>query len=147
MDGERRGTSQRNAHVPTVTRFDHALRLALLEAPGEVSRDQAIRQFRIVCADLADFERRYPGSPYGVLLDTTGAATVPTPSDVVHVLEEIRGRDSCASPRRWAFLANAGVHYGMGRLFQAHAESRGIEVAVFTARASALAWLSRAEAG
>jgi hypothetical protein len=130
--------------VPTITRYDHALRLALLEAPGEVSRDEAVGQFRAVCAELADFDRQFPGSPYGVLLDTTCAATVPNPSDVIQVLEEIRRSDACASARRWAFVAAAPVHYGMGRLFQAHAELRGIEVAVFTTRASAVAWLSSA---
>jgi hypothetical protein len=131
--------------VPTVTRYDHTLRLALLEAPGEVSRAEAVGQFRAVCAELADFERRYPGSPYGVLLDVTCAATVPAPADIIHVLDELRSRGACASSRRWAFVADTPVHYGMGRVFQAHAELRGIQVAVFTTRSSAVAWLSSAD--
>jgi len=133
--------------VATITRYDHAERLAFLEAPGEVSRGEAVDQFRTVCAALADYDRRDPGRPYGVLLDTTSAATVPTPADIVHVLEEISERDSSASTRRWAILTAARVHYGMGRLFQAHAESRGIQVAVFTTRDDALAWLSRTDSG
>jgi hypothetical protein len=128
--------------VPTITRYDHAERLAVLEAPGEVSRDEAVDQFRTVCAALADYDRRDPGRPYGVLLDTTSAATVPTPADIVHVLEEIREKDSSVSTRRWAILTAARVHYGMGRLFQAHAASLGIQVAVFTTRAAALEWLA-----
>jgi hypothetical protein len=131
--------------VPTVTRYDHTLRLAVLEAVGEVSQDEAVDQFRAVCAELAELDRRCPGIPYGVLLDTTRSATVPAPSDIIQVLEEIRVSDGCASPRRWAILATAPVHFGMGRLFQAHAESRGIQVSVFTTRASAVDWLSRAD--
>jgi hypothetical protein len=134
-------------NVPTITRYDHAERLAFLEAPGEISRDEAVDQFRTVCAALADYDRREPGTPYGVLLDTTSTATVPAPADIVQVLEEICGRDSSASARKWAILTAARVHYGMGRLFQAHAESRGIQVAVFTTRATALEWLSRSDAG
>ena len=133
--------------MPTVTRYDHTLRLALLSASGEVSLDEALGHFRAVCAELADFDRRYPGSPYGVLLDVTSAGTVPSPSDIVQVLDELRSRDACASSRRWAFLADAPVHYGMARLFQAHAELRGIEVAVFTTRAGAVDWLSSAGSG
>ena len=133
--------------MPTVTRYDHAVRLAILEAPGEVSREEAVGQFRAACAELTHFERRYPGRPYGVLLDTTSAVTVPAPSDIVQVLEEIRRSDGCASPRRWAIVAAVPVHYGMSRLFQAHAESRGIEVAVFTTRGGAVAWLSSANSG
>lgn len=96
--------------------------------------------------ELADLDRRYPGSTYGVLLDITRAATVPASSDIIQELEEIRSWDRCASPRRWAIVSAAPVHYGMGRLFHAHAESRGIQVAVST-RASAVARLSRADSG
>ena len=91
--------------MPTVTRYDHAVRVAFLEAPGEISREEAVG----------------------------------------HVLEEIRRWDACASPRRWAIVAAVPVHYGMSRLFQAHAESRGIEVAVFTTRGRAVDWLSSAD--
>ena len=127
--------------MPTYTRFDDTARLAVLEAHGEVTRDQAVAQFRDVCVELAERSARDPTTRYGVLLDTRQAATVPTPADIVAVLEEI-SRHGAALPRsRWALLAREPAHYGMGRLFSVYAEGRGIELGVFDTSDSAIAWL------
>ena len=97
---------------------------------------------RAVRAELADLNLRPPGRRYGVLLDTRESSTVPTPADIMAVLDEIGERASVPSPNRWAVLATEPVHYGMGRLFEAHAEARGVDVRVFTTLDSAVAWLS-----
>ena len=128
--------------MPTSTRYDHAARLAFLEARGEVSRDEAIAHIRAVCAELADINVRHPGSQYGVLLDTRESSTVPMPADILAVLDEIGMRAGAGSPSRWAVLATVPAHYGMGRLFETHAEARGVNVRVFTTLDSAVAWLS-----
>jgi hypothetical protein len=127
--------------LPTVTRYDHSARLAVLEAHGEVSREDAVSQFRALCAELANFHRLHPEVPYGVLLDTRRTATVPTPEDILRVLDEICRCDTSLPPIRWAMLATEVVHYGMGRLFGSYAEGRGIELRVFTTLENANAWL------
>jgi len=128
-------------NLPTVTRYDHGARLAILEAHGEVSREDAVSQFRALCTELAHLYRLHPEAPYGVLLDTSRAATIPTPDDILRVLDEIRSCGTGLPSIRWAMLATEPVHYGMGRLFGSYAEGRGIEVRVFTTLESANAWL------
>jgi hypothetical protein len=129
-------------NVPTFTRYDHAARLAFLEARGEVSREEATNQIRAVCAELADLSLRHPTGEYGVLLDTRESRTVPMPADIIAVLDEIGRHAPAPSPSRWAILATEPAHYGMGRLFETHAEARGIDVRVFATLESAVAWLS-----
>jgi hypothetical protein len=128
--------------VPTSTQYDHAAGLALLEAHGEVSREEAVAQFRAVCADIAAFHAQCPERRYGVLLDTRDSVTIPTPAEIIRVVDEIGAHSASLLPSGWAILASEPVHYGMGRLFQAHAEGRGITVRVFTTRESAVRWLS-----
>ena len=128
-------------HMPTYTRYDHAARLAVVEAHGEVTRDQAVAQFRDVCAELAKQSAADRTARYGVLLDTRHAATVPTPADIVAVLDEITRHGPVLPPSRWALLAREPAHYGMGRLFSVHAEGRGIELGVFDTPDGAIAWL------
>jgi hypothetical protein len=127
--------------MPTYTRYDYTARLAVLEAHGEVTRDEAVAQFRDVCAELAQQSARDPTARYGVLLDTRHAATVPTPADIVAVLDEISRHGAVLPPSRWAFLAREPAHYGMGRLFSVYAEGRGIELRVFDTEDSAITWL------
>ena len=127
--------------MPTITRYDHSARLAVLEAHGEVSRQDAVSQFRALCTELANLHRLRPEAPYGVLLDTRRAATVPTPADILKVVDEICGCDPSLPPIRWAMLATEPVHYGMGRLFGSYAEGRGSDLRVFTTLESATAWL------
>ena len=129
-------------NVPTSTRYDHAARLAFLEARGEVSREEATAQIRAACAELADLTLRHPTGQYGVLLDTRASSTVPKPADIIAVLDEIGRRTPAPSPGRWAILATEPAHYGMGRLFGTYAEARGLDVRVFTTLDSAVAWLS-----
>ena len=128
--------------MPTHTRYDHAARLAVLEARGEVSPQEAVEQFRAVCAELADLHARDPQHQYGVLVDTRGSATVPTPENIFHLLREMTAIPASRRPCRWAIVATAPAQYGMGRLFQAHAEDRQIEIQVFKLYDEALAWLS-----
>jgi hypothetical protein len=127
--------------VPTYTRYDDAARLAVLEAHGEVTRDEAIAQFRAVCTELAARASADPAARYGVLLDTRHAANVPTPADILEVLDEISRHGAVLPPSRWALFATERVHYGMGRLFSAYAEGRGIDLRVFDTLDSAIAWL------
>jgi hypothetical protein len=127
--------------LPTVTRYDCSARLAILEAHGEVSREDAIAQFRAVCTELATVYRRHPEAPFGVLLDTRRATTVPTTEDILRVLDEICGCDAGVLPTRWAMLATEPVHYGMGRLFGSYAEGQGIDLRVFSTLESASDWL------
>jgi hypothetical protein len=114
----------------------------VLEAHGEVTREEAVTQIRTACTELADLHARQPGlPPYGVLLDTRQATTVPTAASIVSVLDEI-GKFAAALPTtRWAILATEPAHYGMGRLFGTYAEGRGIEARVFTTYDSAVGWL------
>jgi len=130
--------------VPTYTRYDDTARLAVLEAHGEVTRDEAIAQFRAVCTELAARASADPSARYGVLLDTRHAANVPTPADIIAVLEEISRHRSALQPSRWALLATEPVHYGMGRLFSTYAEGHGIDLRVFGAPDTAIAWLKNA---
>ena len=127
--------------MPTYTRYDHTRRLAVLEARGEVTRDQALAHFREVCAELDDRSARDPDARYGVLLDTRHAANVPTAADIVAVLDEMSRHGAVLPPSRWALLATEPAHYGMGRLFSVYAEGRGIELRVFNSSDSAIAWL------
>ena len=112
-----------------------------------MSREEAVAQIRAVCAELTELHRRCPGRSYGVLLDTTTATTVPTPNDLLRVLDEIGAHGDLPATTRWAVFATKPVHYGMGRLFQAHAETRGVQVRVFATRESALVWLTGASSG
>jgi hypothetical protein len=133
--------------MPTRTRFDHAARLVYLEAHGNVSPAEAVTQMRELCAELADLRARCPGGPYGVLLDTTCSDTVPRAADILGVLGALGAGGAPAHTGRWACLATELVHFGMGRLFGAHAEARGLEVRVFTTREEAMAWLLEARTG
>ena len=128
--------------MPTHTRYDHAAHLVVLEARGEVSQEEAVEQFRTVCAELAELHARDPEHRYGVLLDSRSSVSVPTPANVFQVLREMTAVPPELRPRRWAVLATAPAQYGMGRLFQAHAEDREIEIQVFNRHDEALAWLS-----
>ena len=127
--------------MPTYTRYDHTSHLALLEAHGEVTRDEALAHFREVCTELEDRSARDPDARYGVLLDTRHAANVPTAADIVAVLDEMSRHGTALPPSRWAVLATEPAHYGMGRLFSMYAEGRGIELRVFDTSDSAIAWL------
>ena len=106
-----------------------------------MSREDALSQFRALCTELANLYRLHPEAPYGVLLDTRRAATVPTSEDILRVLDEIGGCHTSFPPIRWAMLATEPAHYGMGRLFGSYAEGRGIELRVFTTLESANVWL------
>ena len=66
----------------------------------------------------------------------------PTPENIFHVLRELTAIPAARRPCRWAIVATAPAQYGMGRLFQAHAEDRQIEIQVFKLHDEALAWLS-----
>ena len=76
-----------------------------------------------------------------MLIDTRQAENVPTPADIVAILEEISRHGAVLPPSRWAVLAIEPAHYGMGRLFSVYAEGRGIELSVFDTRDRAIAWL------
>jgi hypothetical protein len=127
--------------LPTITRYDHSARLAVLEAHGEVSPEDAVSQFRALFSELATLKCPQPEAPYRVLLDTRRSATVPMPADILKVLDEICRWTPDLPPIRWAMLATEPVHYGMGRLFGSHAEGRGIELRVFTTIEAARGWL------
>ena len=108
-NSRRRLTRNRQQELPTVTRYDHSARLAVLEAHGEVSREDAVSQFRGLCTKLANLYRLHPVAPYGVLLDTRRAATIPTPEDILRVLDEICGCGTRLPPLRWAMLATEPI--------------------------------------
>ena len=127
--------------MPTFTRYDDVTRLTVLEAHGDVTRDEAIADFRAVCANLMERSARDPSACSGVLIDTRQARNVPTPADIVAILEEISRYGAVLPPTRWALLAIQPAHYGMGRLFSVYAEGRGIESSVFDTTDSAIAWL------
>jgi len=128
--------------VPTQTRYNHTARLAVLEAHGEVSPEEAVAQFRAACTELAELHARDPGREYGVLLDARDSATVPTRAHILQLLDEICAHRTDRPPRKWAVLAPQPAHFGMGRLLQAHAEERQIEVQVFKHLDDAMAWLT-----
>jgi hypothetical protein len=113
----------------------------VLEAHGDVTRDEAIAQFRAMFAELEEQSARDADARYGVLLDTRQAANVPTPADVLAVLDEIGRHGAVLAASRWAMLATERAHYGMGRLLSMYAEGRGIELRVFDTPDSAIAWL------
>src|SRR4051812_26063613 len=102
--------------MPTHTLYDHAARLAVLEARGVVSPEEAVAQFREGCTELAVRLDQDPARSYGVLLDTRRSDTVPTPTNILRVLDEICANSCAGLPLRWAILAAEPVHYGMGRL-------------------------------
>ena len=128
--------------VPTYTRYDHEARIAVLEARGVVTPVEAVEQFRTVCAELAELCAPDAAHPYGVLIDTRESTTVPTRGNIFQVLDEMCALRRARLPHRWAILATKPVHYGMGRLFQAHAEEQEIGIQVFTCYDDAIAWLS-----
>jgi hypothetical protein len=46
---------------------------------------------------------------------------------------------------RRAFVVSSELHFGLSRMAQALAEIRGVQIEIFQDRASAFAWLGRAE--
>jgi hypothetical protein len=131
--------------VPTHTRYDHTARLAVLEAHGVITPEEAVAQFRAACTELAELHAREPGREYGVLVDSRLSATVPTRAHILQLLDEICAHRAARPPRKWAVLATEPAHFGMGRLLQAHAEERQIEIQVFKSQDEAIAWLSSAQ--
>src|SRR5512141_3162334 len=76
----------------------------------------------------------------GLLIDWRAARALPS-VDLAHRIVETAADHLELLAQGVAFLAEPGVNYGVARIEQALGELESIEVAVFTDRETAVAWL------
>jgi hypothetical protein len=79
---------------------------------------------------------------FGVLSDRVHLKTEPDADYVRGSIAAIEQRSGTFRRTRWAILTSHLPTYGMGRMAEAYAENRDIELRVFTVESEALDWLA-----
>ena len=93
-----------------------------------------------------DAVRARAAQPFDLLFDKR-ASSENRSAEQLRRMADLVGDHTAALSRRAAIVVGDAFHFGLGRMFAAFADARGIEVQVFYSRDDAERWLAGAPAG